>query len=144
VLEAHLAKYRSLMPSLALLFHLLEVVDGIASGPVSMQAARMAVAWCEFLETRARRVYQAVTEHGLFAASALAKHIREGGLPSPFTARDVYRNGWAGLSDPEDVKAAAEVLEDLGWIRAERLPTVGRPRSQYHINPHLNRKEKTV
>jgi putative DNA primase/helicase len=132
------------MPSLALLFHLLEVVDGRASGPVSKPAAVMAVAWCDFLEAHAQRIYQAVTEHALFAARALAKRIQEGGLSSPFTTRDVYRNGWTGLSDPDDVKAAAEVLEDWGWIRSERVLTSGRPRSQYHINPQLNRKEKTV
>src|SRR5262249_46865327 len=71
VIEAHLSKYRSLMPSLALIFHLVEVVDGKASGTVSMKAARMAAAWCDFLEAHARRIYQSVTRHGVIAAKLL-------------------------------------------------------------------------
>ncbi|MDZ7697631.1 MAG: DUF3987 domain-containing protein [Deltaproteobacteria bacterium] len=36
VLLEHMGKYRSLMPSLALIFHLVEVADGVAqAGPVS-------------------------------------------------------------------------------------------------------------
>ena len=46
----HLAKYRSLMPSLALLFHLIEAVDRGTRGSVSLGNARLAAAWCEFLE----------------------------------------------------------------------------------------------
>src|SRR5208337_3331522 len=61
-MESHLAKYRSLMPSLALIFHLVEVADGTESeGPVSERAAIMAVTWCEYLETHAWRVYGAST-----------------------------------------------------------------------------------
>jgi hypothetical protein len=142
--EAHLAKYRSLMPSLALLFHLLEVVDGLASGPVSEPAALLAVQWCQLLEAHARKIYHVVTGHSLLVVRALAKRIKEGELPSPFFVRDVYRSGWAALSDPDEVKAAAEVLEDLGWIRSERVLTAGRPRFQYHLNPHLSRKERAA
>ena len=70
--ESHLSKYRSLMPSLALLFHLVDVVDPSGtfgtkvldrSGPiptdkfppVALDAARLAAAWCEFLEAHARK-----------------------------------------------------------------------------------------
>ncbi|MGZ8250567.1 MAG: DUF3987 domain-containing protein, partial [Methylomagnum sp.] len=42
----HFGKFRSLMPSLALIFHLIDVADGKASGPVSVKAACLAVAWC--------------------------------------------------------------------------------------------------
>ena len=44
-LVSHLAKYRSLMPSLAVLFHL---ADGDA-GTVSLRHAQQAAAWCEYL-----------------------------------------------------------------------------------------------
>ncbi len=39
VLLSHLAKYRSLLPSLALLFHLIDGVDTGRRGPVSRAAA---------------------------------------------------------------------------------------------------------
>jgi putative DNA primase/helicase len=40
--ESHLSKYRSLMPSLALIFHLVDVVGGQEQGPVGLQSARLA------------------------------------------------------------------------------------------------------
>jgi len=94
-LEAHLSKYRSLMPSLALPFHLLEVVDGVAEGAVSQRAAATAAAWCDFLEAHARRIYQGVTQHALFAAKRLSERITASALPSPFTAGAVLRKGWS-------------------------------------------------
>jgi len=61
----HLSKYRSLMPSLALLFQLVNPEPWGPDWPlhtqVSMTAAQLAVAWCEYLEAHARRVYQSVT-----------------------------------------------------------------------------------
>ncbi|HAG10102.1 MAG TPA: hypothetical protein DCK76_01610 [Desulfotomaculum sp.] len=43
----HLSKYRSLMPSLALIFHLINIADGQAGGPVSSLAGGQAAAWCD-------------------------------------------------------------------------------------------------
>jgi Protein of unknown function (DUF3987) len=45
-IEAHLAKYRSLIPSLALLIHL---ADG-GQNPVGVEAIERACAWGEYLE----------------------------------------------------------------------------------------------
>ena len=42
VLLSHLAKYRSLLPSLALLFHLIDAVDTGRRGPVSRAVAAQA------------------------------------------------------------------------------------------------------
>jgi putative DNA primase/helicase len=140
VLEAHLSKYRSLMPSLALLFHLLEVIDGKAEGAVSKRVTQVAAAWCDFLEAHVQRIYQGVTQYALVAARQLADRIKAGRLPTPFTPRNVYHNSWMGLSTPEDVERATEVLEDLYWLRAEKIAASqhgGRPRLHYHINPRL-------
>jgi hypothetical protein len=145
VLEAHLSKYRSLMPSLALLFHLVEVVGGSATGAVSLPAAHMAAGWCDFLEAHARRIYQGVTHHALIAARHLAQRIRAGKLTSPFTPHDVYNKGWTGLSTPEDVERAVEILEDIAWVRSEKIASGkrgGRPRFHYHLNPRLKREEQ--
>jgi putative DNA primase/helicase len=48
LVESHLSKYRSLMPSLAGLFHLIEVTDGAGPGPVGIGSAVAAVAWCDY------------------------------------------------------------------------------------------------
>ncbi len=137
VLLSHLAKYRSLMPSLALIGHLIDGVDGGTTGPVSRAAAARAVAWCEYLHGHARRLYASVTDMARVAAAVLATQLAHGRLPSPFTARDVYRNEWTGLTEPRVVQGALEGLAELGWIRAEavRARDGGRPTVRFRPQP---------
>src|SRR5262249_21155805 len=59
-LISHLSKYRSLMPSLALLFHLAEAGEGRGADMVSLRQAQQAAAWCDYLESHARRVYSCI------------------------------------------------------------------------------------
>ena len=61
ILIEHLAKYRSLMPSIALIDHLINSVSGQCAGTVTVESARRAAAWCDFLEAHARRIYGLVT-----------------------------------------------------------------------------------
>jgi putative DNA primase/helicase len=82
VLLSHLAKYRSLLPSLALLFHLIDGVDTGRRGPVSRVAAAQAAAWCEYLAAHARRLYGAVTDAARVAAALLATRLSHGRLAS--------------------------------------------------------------
>ena len=52
-IESHLAKYRSLIPSIALISHL---VDG-DRGPVPLDPLERAIRWGTYLESHARRIY---------------------------------------------------------------------------------------
>ncbi len=132
-MEAHLAKYRSLAPSLALLFHLADNPEG---GPVGAPSLLRALAWCEYLETHARRLYAPALAPGMDAARELDQRLAA--LPDPFKARDVYRHGWRAL-DREGTAAALVILEDFGRVRAERTdPTQGgRPTTVYRVHPDL-------
>lgn len=131
-MEAHLAKYRSLAPSLALLFHLADTTGG----PVGKPSLLRALAWCEYLESHGRRLYAPALAHDLFAALELDRRLLA--LPDPFTARDVYKNHWRGL-DKDGTRAALAVLEDYGRVRGERpdTPQGGRPTVLYRVNPAL-------
>jgi hypothetical protein len=62
-----------------------------------------------------------------------------GGRGCPFTARDVYRNEWTGLTEPRVVQGALEGLAELGWLRPEAVQVRdgGRPTVRFHINPRL-------
>jgi 5S rRNA maturation endonuclease (ribonuclease M5) len=127
--ESHLAKYRSLMPSLALLFHLIDVVDGgeMEAG-VSLTAARQAASWCDYLETHAERVYASETPRS--AAGALAKHIERGDVHQGDDVRTIYRHCWSRLDTAESASEAVRILETLGWLRLVEPPsTGGRPAS---------------
>ena len=86
VLLSHLAKYRSLMPALALILHVIDGVDAGGGGAVSGVAAERAAAWCQYLEAHARRLYATVTDRVRVAAALLASRMARGRLASPFTA----------------------------------------------------------
>src|SRR6266849_4655222 len=139
VLLSHLAKYRSLLPSLALILHLIDSVDAGTGGPVSRAATAQAAAWCEYLAAHARRLYAAVTDAARVAAALLATRLAAGRLASPFSAREVYRQEWTGLTEPRVVQDALECLEELGWIRSEafRPRDGGRHTVRFHLNPRL-------
>jgi len=142
-LVSQLSKYRSLMPSLAVLFHLAEAAAGGGDADtVSLRHAQQAAAWCEYLESHARRVYSCIVTPQLRAARELADKIkhRTVGTDGFFSCRDVYLKGWSGLDSPEAVKQAAEVLQDAGWVRdvcGESPDPLGRgrPSNRYEVNP---------
>jgi putative DNA primase/helicase len=136
LMESHMAKYRSLMPSLALLFHIVEAVDRGAAGPVSLRATEMASTWCELLESHMRRICHYAMESDVDAAQILRDRLDS--LPNPFTAREVVQKGWSGLKFTEDVTRAIIVLEERQWIKAVDVPpgtAGGRPSRRYWINP---------
>ena len=98
LVESHLAKYRSLMPALALPFHLVHVADGAPPGPVSLGTAALAAAMCDQLEAHARRVYVAADEGDAEPARRLSERLDKGELPSRFTVRQVVQHAWFDLA----------------------------------------------
>jgi Protein of unknown function (DUF3987)/Bifunctional DNA primase/polymerase, N-terminal len=126
----HFSKYRGLVPALALLNHL---ADG-NPGDVSTSALDRAIAFVGYLETHARRAYGAGPQSEVAAAKAILRRITKGDLAEGFTARDVYRPAWAGLSKAQ-VLPALDLLTDYDWLRATRGRSGGRPTVTYAINP---------
>jgi len=133
-IESHLSKYRSLIPSLALLHHLADEPDG---GPVTQTALARALQWASYLESHARRMYGSVSSASTPAAKTLVRRIKAGDVKDGFSLRDVYRNSWSGLSDRETVTNAVELLVDLDWLHEERELTPGRTATRYRINPRV-------
>jgi Protein of unknown function (DUF3987) len=137
-LESHLAEYRSLMPSLALIFQLIEFVDGSGDGgAVGIKPTLQAAAWCEHLETHARRLYSSAENPAMEGARALLERIRKGEVSDDDPTRSVYRKHWAKLSTPEEVSSACSVLEEFGWIRVEAVKTSGRSTTRLRLHPTL-------
>jgi putative DNA primase/helicase len=130
-IESHLAKYRKLVPTLALLVHLADR----SSGSIGETALLKSLAWVEYLESHARRAYASVTQAEVDGASALLHRIRKREVSSPFVPRDVYLKHWACLSKPEEVHEAVRLLCDLDYLRKEEQATGGRPRGTIWINP---------
>jgi len=141
LMAEHLGKFRSLMPSLALIFHCIDIADGRVTGPITEKSAQLAVAWCDYLESHARRIYATADRPEHQAAVHLSDKIQSKQLSSPFTARDVVRKGWHGLNDRQEVEAACDVLIEEDWLRIEiklQSSSGGRPPlPDYIINPLL-------
>lgn len=114
-LHSHLAKYRGLIPRLALICHL----ANNAYGPVSAKALGQALGWAAYLESHAWRAYASVTVDSAEAARAIWKRVRKGELPATFSARDIQRKGWTGLKDRTRLATGLAALCDAnlagGW-----------------------------
>ena len=100
-------------------------------------ALERAIAWAEYLETHARRIYAPAISPDMDAARMLTKRLKAGDIGSAFTLRDVYNNGWSGLSSRDEVAAAVAVLIDHDWLQSFDEATAGRTRTVYRINPVL-------
>ena len=154
IIAEHLIKYAKTVPSLALVFHLVDCIEhGTSLGAVNMNALRAALAWCEVLESHMMRIYSTVTDSANIKASYLAekiiKMVKKGAdktdttdwISYGFTARQLIRKGWKGLTDADDVLNALEVLIEHNWLSWQEVPSTGkggRPTEYYFINPRLN------
>ncbi|GAB3539392.1 DUF3987 domain-containing protein [Spirosoma fluminis] len=149
LLLEHFTKYRSLMPSLALVFH---VVNCIAQSdspipskqPVSLEAAQMAVRWCAYLQSHARRIYGLLDTINVTAARELLRHLKAGDLKDGFKVRDVAKKGWSNLTTADKVEYALAELVASGWVREVQppAPATGRPEAPYYlIHPKIFQNE---
>lgn len=127
---SHLSKYRKLIPSLALISHLCDTKQGA----VSETALLRAIAFSEYLESHAQRIYSYATRPDIDAAKTLLKRLGSGKLPNPFKARDIYRAAWTGLETPLKAQAAIELLMEYRHLHEIVMETGGRPTSQFHLN----------
>lgn len=129
-ISSHLSKYRKLMPALSLLFELVDRSSGSGDFTVSAVHAGQAALLCNYLESHARRVYNSIAAPQTNASALLGARIKAGEIKNGFTARDVYRHHWSGLTNSGKVRHGLTVLEDAGWVRK-------RTDGGYEINPKV-------
>jgi len=134
-LEGALSKFRHHVPALALALH---VIDG-GTGPVALQSTLRALALAEYFESHAKRLHSSGRRLVVRAARTILDKARTRALPDYFTARDVYRNQWAGLSDRSAVADALDMLAAHGWLTEADLSTGGRPSTTYCLTEGARR-----
>jgi putative DNA primase/helicase len=140
---SHLAKYRKLIPALALIFALIDTPD--SGGIVHETELIRALAMGDYLRSHANRLYAAaVIPETTNAATLLSKLQsaklvdRDGVIPESFTPRQVALKHWTGLATPDAVRKAADVLVDYDFLRRDVVQSGaagGRPSDRYLINP---------
>ena len=134
-LEGALSKFRHHVPALALTLH---VLDG-GLGSVSLEGTLQALALAEYFESHTRRLHSSGQGQTVRAGHKILQRARGESLPELFTARDVYRNQWAGLSDKMEVGDALDLLVDYGWLSATPVETGGRPTTIYRLTEGARR-----
>ena len=135
---SHLAKYRKLIPALALVFALIDTPH--SDGVIHETELMRALAWGDYLRTHAVRLYCAAVMPETTAAAALLVKLKAGKLQDGFKLKDVQQKGWAGLSTTEDVRKAASMLVVYDWLRIETGQVGvagGRPSETFKIHPRL-------
>ena len=127
---SHLSKYRKLVPSLALINHLCDQ----GYGAVDEKSLLRAIAYAEYLESHARRVYSFVARPNIDAAKNLLKRLLANKPDKPFTTREIYRKGWTGLETPAKAQSAIDLLVDYYHLFESEIITGGRPTKIYTLN----------
>lgn len=130
-LEAALSKFRKQVPALALILHSVTPEEA-GAGVISVATMERALALGEYFESHTRRVFDSGRRPVINAAQAILGRLRRRDLePTGFTAREVYRQSWSGLSDRDVVQGALDLLCDYGHLVGTPMDTGGRPSVVY-------------
>jgi len=134
VMASHLSKYRSLVPSLALIF----AIADDEQGAVPLRHVEQAIKFAGYLRAHAERVYSCGINPDIRHARALLAKIKKGVVVDGFKPADVYLKGWS-LLNQEGVAKAVDLLCNLDYlVRVENRPNGGgRPSITYLVNPNL-------
>ncbi|MGF6601434.1 hypothetical protein P3T23_006176 [Paraburkholderia sp. GAS448] len=137
-IEAHLVKYRKLVPALALVFHL---ADG-GRGPVNAASMERAIAWSRYLRSHAQRAYGMCLVTPVDRARALLEKITRGRIApgEQFALKRIYDAGWSRLATREQAQEAVDVLVEHGYLAVDdaggKSESGGRPKeARYIVNP---------
>ena len=137
IMASHLSKMPATIAKLAMLIHLLDR----GTGPITLVATEKAAMWRVYLYKHAKRIYGSAEIGSIQLVSMLGEKLIASAIKEPFTAREIERKGWSGLTDSKLVEDALVELEDAGWVRITASDTrTGRPTKFYNLNPALVKK----
>lgn len=131
-IESHLAKYRSLIPSIALL---LSIVDEPNAESIESRFLNKAIKWGVYLFSHSLRIYNGCIDASSIAAKRIVKDKNK--IPSPFKAKEIQQKGWSGLNTHSLVKDALNILVEHCYLIEMSKPTNGRPSVSYRWNKNI-------
>jgi hypothetical protein len=88
--------------------------------------------------SHAKRIYDVGISGGVSGANTIIQNKIK--LNNNFSARDIYRRCWSGLSDKASVEEALSVLVDHCYLIEHSLPageSGGRPAKSFTWNPKV-------
>jgi hypothetical protein len=135
LMRSHLGKYSSLMPSLALLIHLVEMAHGEKSLLVSLSAINKAILLCNYLEDHADQIIHRNELEIEKKVEALKSEYLNNEYPEGFTLRNFKRR--KSLRDDTDNTANwLSALDELGALGWHKKTTKGNSKI-YQVNPRI-------
>ena len=138
VFASFLYKLPKSCSAIALIFHCIENINAEGMPDrIPLETTIQALAYIEVMTTHARRVF-ALGENRIFSlAQIVLGKIKTGKLGTGFTARELKRKHWSGLSSGELIQDALEVLTDYGYLKTI---TSGETKSitKYHVHPAIH------
>jgi putative DNA primase/helicase len=136
-MESHLLKYEKLIPSLALIFTLIDNPN--PDQKIAKTELVRALAWDEYLRTHAERIYHSANTSSVTGSKRILSEIGKGKVHDGFTAREIAIRNWSGLDNVESVNLSLEVLVDHGYLKTltTKSPLGGRESTKYIINPMI-------
>lgn len=141
IIKTHLSKYRSLIPELCLIFHIMDstIDNSFKFQNISKATLERAITFSNFLREHMKIAYDLKTNKDDLALSLLAK-IKTGDLFDGMTVRELQRKGWSGLTDNNSLWFSLQILAERNIIRTVRVPASakgGASKQVIKINPKL-------
>ena len=130
--ESHFIKMRKTVLALALIFHVVSEWDAPV---VSLDCLLRALLWCDYLKAHALRVYGSGRSSCASTAQRILQKLRSKDLPATFTARDLKRREWSGLTDAKNIDSAIGMLTDHGWLVPTERESLGRRTIDFTAHP---------
>lgn len=113
-LQNHLAKMDKTIATLALVFELVNNLNG-HNHTISIQSMALAYQWFDYLKSHAEAVYSVANHADEEHANLIL--ARKDKLPNIFTVREIVRKRWMGLASKENVISALNELEEIGMLQ---------------------------
>lgn len=129
--KSYLSKYRSLLPSLALIFQLVEPINNTE---VSEESIQKAIIWCELLESHIDKTLGLSISIESYA-KVLLSCLQDGIIYSGMNIRELYRKKPKGIKTPKAVKDGIRTLEKHGYLKIIKEKGLGGQSETIFINP---------
>lgn len=143
VLSSFITKHERLVPALSLIDHLTcSFSDGTPKAlmPVPLYSIERAIAQTDFFRSQVERVIETMREsRALTTREVLLSKITSGQVVTGFTARDILRGNWSGLTHPKTLEETLTQLVEEGLLKREATshPAGGRKTIRYElVNTH--------
>ncbi len=134
IMKQHLAKYSKLVPSLALIFHCIQLADKDSREDIKSNTLMLAIEWGKYLESHARRIYS-FADISELVAEKLIQIIDYHDLKPVFSIRDIYSKHRSGLGRHE-VNIGIDLLLKENFIKeVHSEKRKGSPSQKYAVNP---------